>query len=141
MAHTFTVQIATPGRVVLEKEAVSLVAPAYDGYLGIKARHAPLAAELKTGALTVTYPDGRRDALAVAGGFLAVADNVATILADAAELASEIDVARAEAAEARARERLGKVHGSEAGREIDDERARAALLRAANRLTIARRRP
>lgn len=141
MANTFTVQIATPERVVLEKEVVSLVAPAYGGYLGIRARHAPLAAELRVGALTLTEPDGRQHVLAVSGGFLAVSGNVATVLADAAELAEEIDLARAQSAADRARERLAELHDPEARKRIDAERARAALVRAVNRLTVADRRP
>jgi F-type H+-transporting ATPase subunit epsilon len=141
MANTFTVQIATPEHVVLEREIVSLVAPAYDGYLGVKANHAPLAAELQIGELALTDPDGTQEVLAVSGGFLAVSGNVATILADAAEAAPEIDLGRAEAAEARARERLDQLRDPSARKQIDPERARAALLRAVNRLTIAHKRP
>ena len=141
MANTFTVQVATPERVVLEQEVVSLVAPAYDGYLGVKAHHAPLAAELKVGELLLDGPDGKHEVLAVSGGFLAVSGNVATVLADSAEPAEEIDPARAEAAEVRARDRLAKLREPGARQQIDEERARAALMRAANRLTVARKRP
>ena len=141
MANTFTVQIATPERVVLEREVVSLVAPAYDGYLGIKAHHAPLAAELKVGELSLTEPSARQDVLAVSGGFLAVSGNVATVLADAAELAEEIDLPRAESAAKRARERLAELHDPDARKRVDGERARTALLRAVNRLTVVRKRP
>jgi F-type H+-transporting ATPase subunit epsilon len=141
MANTFTIQIATPERVVLEREIVSLVAPAYDGYLGVKAHHAPLAAELRIGQLALTDPDGTQEVLAVSGGLLAVSDNVATILADAAEAAPEIDLDRAEAAEARARERLEELQDPSTRTQIDVERARTALLRAVNRITIARSRP
>jgi F-type H+-transporting ATPase subunit epsilon len=141
MANAFTVQIATPERVVLEREVVSLIAPAYDGYLGIKAHHAPLAAELQVGELTLTSPDGLGETLAVAGGFLAVSGNVATILADSAEAAGEIDLSRAEAAEQRAKERLARLRDPAARQEIDETRARAALVRASNRLTVARKQP
>ncbi|MBM3500940.1 MAG: ATP synthase F1 subunit epsilon [Armatimonadetes bacterium] len=141
MANAFTIQIATPERVVLEREVTSLVAPAFDGYLGIMAHHAPLAAELKAGELVLTDPDGKQEALAVAGGFLAVSGNVATVLADAAEAAGEIDLARAEAAEARARERLARLRRPGGRQEVDEERARTALVRATNRLTVGRKRP
>ncbi len=141
MPNAFTVQIATPERVVLEREVVSLIAPAFDGYLGVKAHHAPLAAELRVGELSLTDPDGKQESLAVSGGFLAVSGNVATILADAAEPAAEIDLARAEAAEARARERLSKLREPGTRRNVDEERARMALVRAANRLNVARKRP
>lgn len=140
MAKTFQIQITTPERVVYDREAISLIAPAYDGYLGVKANHAPLAAELKVGHLVVTRPNGQKDFLAVSGGLLVVSGNVVTILADAAELAEEIDLARAQAAEARARERLRRSRHSGEGEEVDEDRARAALLRAANRLAIAKKR-
>jgi len=139
MPDTFTLQIATPERVVLEEDVVSLVAPAYDGYLGVMARHAPLVAELRVGAMTATRPDGREELLAVSGGVLSVKDNVALVLADAAETAEAIDIERARAAEERARERLA-LPTSVAGREgIDVERAQMAIARAVNRIDVASR--
>ncbi|RKX17538.1 MAG: F0F1 ATP synthase subunit epsilon, partial [Candidatus Zixiibacteriota bacterium] len=72
----------------------------------------------------------------VSGGFLEVSSNVATILADAVERSSEIDVERAKAAEKRARERLAKRKNSE----IDETRAEAALKRAIWRQKMARKR-
>jgi F-type H+-transporting ATPase subunit epsilon len=127
MARTFKLQIATPERVVAEEEVVALVAPAFDGYLGVMARHAPMVAELDIGAMRVTRPDGRRELLAVSGGLLSVADNVALVLVEAAEAAAEIDVERAQAAAAR--------------EGVDVDRARAAIARAANRVRVASRRP
>jgi F-type H+-transporting ATPase subunit epsilon len=141
MANTFTLQVVTPERVVLEREIVSLVVPAYEGYLGVMARHAPLVAELQIGAITTTDPNGQRDVLAVTGGILSVSNNVATVLADRAELASEIDADRAEEAQNRARERLAAARDPEAEDSVDVDRARAALARAINRLRVARKRP
>ena len=140
MPRPFTLQVATPERVVIEEEITSLVAPAYDGYLGLMARHAPLVAELKTGALTVTHPSGRKDHLAVSGGILSIADNVATVLADSAELAAEIDVDRARAAEERARERLAQAKALANREGLDVERANTAVARAINRILVAGKR-
>jgi len=141
MPDTFTLQIATPERAVLKEDVVSLVAPAYDGYLGVMAHHAPMVAELRIGALTVTRPDGRRELLAVSGGVLSVRENLALVLADAAEAAEEIDIQRAQAAEERARERLA-LPTSVASREgIDVERAQMAIARAVNRISVAAKRP
>lgn len=141
MASTFTLQIVTPERVVLEREVVSVRVPAYDGYLGVMARHAPLVAELRVGAIGTTDPEGEEQVLAVTGGILAVSENVATVLADAAELASEINLQRAEGARERARQRIQAAHEPEARAEVDVDRARAALARAVNRLKVAGKRP
>jgi len=139
MTSTFALQIVTPERVVLEREVVSVVLPAHGGYLGVMARHAPLVAELKTGAITTTDPQGEKQVLAVTGGILSVSDNLATVLADAAELASEIDLDRAEEARTRARERLAAQAETKAS--VNADRARAALVRATNRLRVAGKRP
>jgi len=132
MARTFAVEVVTPERVVLSAEAVSLRAPGIEGYLGVLGGHAPLITELGIGELTVRHPEGRTTRAAVSGGFMEVHPDKTTILADAAELAEEIDIARAEAARRRAEERLRA-----GGPEVDVARAQAALARAINRLRVA----
>ncbi|MDH7482251.1 MAG: F0F1 ATP synthase subunit epsilon [Armatimonadota bacterium] len=130
---TFKLEIATPERVVLQVDAVSLVVPGIEGSLGILADHAPLVAELDIGEAVVRQQDGNVIRLAVSGGFIEVRKNIVRILADSAERAEEIDVARAEAAKRRAEERL-----KERARGIDYARAEAALKRALTRLKVAR---
>jgi F-type H+-transporting ATPase subunit epsilon len=87
---------------------------------------------LQAGELRVKK--GREElSLAISGGFLEVRPDRVVILADAAERAEEIDVARAEAAKRRAQERL-------AGRRapgIDEARAEVALHRSLARLKVA----
>ncbi|MCL6519695.1 MAG: F0F1 ATP synthase subunit epsilon [Armatimonadetes bacterium] len=130
---TFKLEIATPERVVLQVDAVSLVVPGIEGSLGILADHAPLVAELDIGEAVVHQQDGNVMRLAVSGGFIEVRKNIVRILADSAERAEEIDVARAEAAKRRAEERL-----KERARGVDYARAEAALKRALTRLKVAR---
>ncbi len=141
MPTSFMLQIVTPERVLLEREVRSIVVPAYDGYLGVMANHAPLVAELKIGAIAATDPEGQKQLLAVTGGILAVSENVATVLADAAELASEINLGRAEGARERAVERIRAARESGATSAVNVDRARAALARATNRLKVAGKRP
>jgi F-type H+-transporting ATPase subunit epsilon len=129
---TFKVEIVTPERTVLSQEAVSLVVPAVEGELGIMADHAPLLAELTIGRIWFREPNGNIVRLATSGGFVEVRQNVVRILADTAERAEEIDVARAEEARKRAEARL---RSKEAG--IDLARAEAALKRALVRLKVA----
>ena len=134
MATRFQLEVVTPDRTVFSGEVVSLVAPAAAGYLGVLANHAPLLTGLGLGEARATDAEGRDVHFAVSGGFLQVADNHAIMLADAAERADEIDIARAEAARRRAQELRAERSRSDATFAV----AEAALARAVNRLRIAR---
>jgi F-type H+-transporting ATPase subunit epsilon len=134
MAHPFEIEVVAADHKVYSGQAVSLVVPSVDGYLGILSGHAPLVAALTVGELTITLPDGTPVEIALGGGFIRVDHDRVTILADTAELAKEIDLDRAQRALARAEAR---VH--EPSTDIDVDRARMALLRAINRLRVAQR--
>jgi F-type H+-transporting ATPase subunit epsilon len=129
----FRLTVLTEERAVIDETIRSLIAPGTEGYLGVWRNHAPLVTGLMPGRLTVIRADAPKD-YAVAGGFLEIRNNVATLLADALEAIEDIDVARAEAAAGRARERL-KTRGAD----VDVERAEAALQRALNRMRLVRR--
>src|SRR5262245_6808070 len=138
---TFTFRLVTPQRLVLETAVVSLQAPGSEGYLGVLAHHAPLITSLRPGRLEVRDPSGKRTSFAVSGGFLEVSGNRATVLADSAESAGEIGVARARSSMERAEGRLkgdgGSAAGPSGGAAIDRDRAQRALERAKNRLAMA----
>src|SRR5512144_1320695 len=110
MATPFHVQILTPEREAYAGDAVHLYARGSLGYLGVLAHHAPLLTSLEPGVMSVRRPDGHEEHFVVTGGFLEVSNNRATVLADAAEHASEIDAAAAEHALAEAHERLARPH-------------------------------
>jgi F-type H+-transporting ATPase subunit epsilon len=154
MADTpFAFRLVTPQRLVLEAEIVSLQAPGSEGYLGVLAHHAPLITALRPGRLDIRDAKGTVTSFAVSGGFLEVSGNRATVLADTAERAGEIDVERARASLRRAEDRLRQgagggspsLGGPGAGGEgavatetvVDHDRAMRALERAKNRLAIA----
>lgn len=101
--------------------------------MGILPHHAPLLTTLKPGELRIKK-SGEEILLAVTGGFMEVLPDRVTILADAAERAEEIDLARAEAARQRAQERVAG-HATE----IDRTRAMAAMARATARLRVAQK--
>ena len=82
----FTFRLVTPQRIVFEGSVVSIQVPGSEGYLGVLAHHAPLITTLKPGKLEMRDPSGRVTAYAVTGGFLEVSDNVASVLADSADL-------------------------------------------------------
>ena len=132
--RTLTVDIVTPDRVVLSDEATALVAPGVEGSYGVLFNHAPLLSALAAGELRYRRNNSEEIRLAVSGGFLQVFDNQITVLADAAELAKEIDVDRARAARDRARQQLSIAENAPAA---EREVAQAALDRALNRIRVA----
>ena len=130
-------EIITAERVVYCDEVDMVIAPGVEGALGILPHHAPLMTTLTVGELRVKK-EGEEDlSLAISGGFMEVLSNQVTVLADSAERADEIDVARAEAARRRAEERLKQRREED----IDLARAQAALRRSLIRLKVARRKP
>jgi F-type H+-transporting ATPase subunit epsilon len=129
----FRLTVFTQEKAVLDQQALSIVAPGSEGYLGVLRDHAPLVTRLVPGKLTVKDLNGDEAVYVVSGGFLEVSRNTVTILADALERPEEIDATRAEAAARRARERLEK-----RSTDLDVDRAEAALRRALNRLKVRR---
>ena len=133
MANTYPVRIVTPDRVVFEGRARSLIAPGREGSFGVLFEHAPMVAELKIGEMTLTEESGGTKFFALSGGFLEVSNlGEVTVLADSAEAADDIDLARAQAAQQRASERLARMDS-----DLDNARAQAALRRALNRVRVA----
>jgi len=130
-----TVDIVTAERLVLSEEGVDeVVAPGIEGELTVLPMHAPLLTMIKPGVMRIKRGNDETD-MAITGGFLEVRDDRVTILADAAERAEEIDVARAEEARRRAEQQLER-------RETDVDLARvsAELQKALVRLKVAERR-
>lgn len=130
---TLKLEVVTPEREVLATEITSLIVPAIQGYLGILPNHAPMISGLEPGVVKYKVA-GEYKKMAICGGFLEVSANKVSILANAAELAGEIDVLRAQKARERAEKRLqSKADG------VDILRAELALKRAIARLrTVGR---
>jgi F-type H+-transporting ATPase subunit epsilon len=131
---TTRLEIVTAERVVFSEDVDVVIAPGIEGQLGLLPHHAPLMTTLEPGELLVRK-GGEEFSLAITGGFVEVRPDRIIILADAAERAEEIDVARAEEAKRRAEERL-----KERVPEVDLLRAEAALRRSLARLDVVARR-
>ncbi|MBZ5644187.1 MAG: F0F1 ATP synthase subunit epsilon [Acidobacteriia bacterium] len=132
MADTFTLEVVTPARQVVREAVNEAQIPVRGGYIGVLPGHTPLLAEMGTGELT--YRVGNRELSCTAiGGFVEVLADRVIVLADAAELASEIDVPRARAALERAQKRFANPSDPN----VDWNRAQAALERAQVRLQVA----
>lgn len=85
------VRVVSPSRVGYEGEAVSVVAPAHDGKLGILRGHAPMTVLLGEGELTVREPAGAVRRFRVARGFLQVVDDRVSVLAEDVQSLDEGD--------------------------------------------------
>jgi F-type H+-transporting ATPase subunit epsilon len=98
------VELVSVEREVWSGEATQVIARTTEGEIGILPGHAPLLGQLAEGGVVTIYQDeGTQLLAAVHGGFLSVTDEGVTVLAEVAELAPDIDTARAQAALERAR--------------------------------------
>jgi F-type H+-transporting ATPase subunit epsilon len=123
--------IVTPDRGIVSEAVDELILPGSEGYLGVRPGHAPLLTTLKVGS--IEYRKGREVRyLAVSWGFVEVLPDKVAILAETAERAEEIDVARAGRARERAEGRLRKPEP-----DTDFLRAQVALQKALIRLQVA----
>jgi F-type H+-transporting ATPase subunit epsilon len=126
-------QIVSADRSLVNERVDEVEIPGADGYFGVLPGHTPLLALLGTGELW--YRQGsEKHYLLLAFGFAEVGPDQVTILAQTAEKAEEIDVARAEAAKRRAEERLARPTV-----DMDAERARIALMKSLIRLQVSTR--
>ena len=126
-------QIVSPDRSLVTEQVDEVEIPGADGYLGVLPGHTPLLTTLNVGELW--YRQGQeKHYLSIAFGFAEVQPDRVTILAQIAEKADEIDVARAEAAKQRAEARVASP-----AVEMDAERARVSLMKSLIRLQVATR--
>jgi len=116
----FRLSIVTPDKIFYDGEVRSLVVPGADGYLGVLTSHAPLITSLIAGKIEFSDAAGTDRVMAVSEGFFEVSNNVATILADLIENATEIDINAARAALKEERQRLS-------AQDLDDDDERTAI--------------
>ena len=131
----FKLEIVTPRKVVYAGDASSFTAPGVVGGFQVLFNHAPLLSELSVGEVKFRDSSDKLSRYSTSGGVVQVFSNRVLLLADTAERADEIDVARAEKARTRAEQRL-----QERSADLDVARATLALARAINRLRIAQSR-
>ena len=134
MADTIHLDIVTPERVLFSDPVEMVTAPGTVGEFGVLPGHAAFATTLEAGEVSIKK-ENQIQFGAISGGFVEIGGDKITILADAAELADEIDVERAQAAKARAEETLKDIT-TEDGQYQENA---AALKRADNRIKVAAR--
>jgi len=125
-------ELVTPEKMVVSQEVDTMAAPGTLGEFGVLQGHVPFLTGIQPGELRYRV-SGETSRFVVTSGFTEVFNNRVSVLVDAAESATEIDVERARQAEMRARKRL-----EERKREdVDHLRAEGALTRAVARLKVA----
>ncbi len=130
---TLHLDIVTQEKRLFSGDVDMVVAPGSEGELGILPHHAPLITTLREGALRVKLGGGE-ELFSIGGGFMEVQPDHVIVLADVAEKAEEIDIARAEDAKRRAEQML-----KERPAGVDLDAALASLRRAQFRIAVAQK--
>ena len=128
--NLFDLEIIMPERVFYQGKVSMVEFNTTEGEIGIYKRHIPTTVIIEPGILTITEPDGIKNA-ALHSGFAEILPDKVTILAELVEWPDEIDLDRAERAKERAEERLARKNNSN----IDADRANIALKKAICRLS------
>ena len=128
---TLKLEVVTPDKTVVSADIESAVCPGVVGEFGVLPHHVSLLSALSIGDLRYKA-DGQEYHVFISGGFADVNNDVLSVLAESAELAADIDQARAQEAKARAEKRLAAQD-----EKVDVLRAQAALSRSLKRLQIA----
>lgn len=136
MAADLHLRIVTPDRTIVDRKVASVSFRGVDGGYGILPHHAPMmTAVAQSGTAEIVELDGTEQQLFVSDGFAQMQHNVLTLVCEAGEFASEIDLERVRAAEALAREKMAGLD------RLSEEflKAEASLRKALAREALARR--
>ena len=128
-------EIVTPERLAYSDEVDSVVLPGSEGEMGVLPHHAPLVSTLGVGELRIRK-GGTEESFAIVGGFVQVRPDKVVVMAETADMASEIDLEKAQAARQEAERALESGYHEGA----DLSAARAALQQALLRIRVAERR-
>ncbi|HEX8024842.1 MAG TPA: F0F1 ATP synthase subunit epsilon [Candidatus Limnocylindrales bacterium] len=128
-------EIVTPERLAFSDQVDSVQLPGIEGELGVLPHHAPLVSILGVGELLIRK-GGQEESFAIVGGFLQVRPDKVVVMAEDADMASEIDLEKAHEARREAEKALETGYHEGA----DLSLARASLQQALLRIRVAERR-
>jgi F-type H+-transporting ATPase subunit epsilon len=132
---TIQLEIVTPERLAYSDTVDAVVLPGSEGELGVLPHHAPLVSTLGIGELRIRK-GGAEESFAIVGGFLQVRPDKVVVMAETADMASEIDLEKAQEARREAERALES--GFKEGADLSA--ARAQLQQALLRIRVAERR-
>lgn len=125
-------EIITPSKFAFKGEVVSVTIPGTLGSFQILYNHAPIISSFEIGVIKLVKVDHSVSYCATSGGTVEVVNNKIEILADSVEFLENIDLDRAKNARERAKNRLEEINRNE----VNVIRAEAALARAMNRINL-----
>ncbi|HQR25819.1 MAG TPA: F0F1 ATP synthase subunit epsilon [Nocardioides sp.] len=123
------VEVVSADALIWSGQATMVIARTTEGDVGILPEHSPLLSILVDGVVDVRTAEGESWVAAVSTGFLSVANNRVSVLAEVAEASHDIDLEKARADLERAR----------TSGEYNDEEAEEAVRRAEARIRAAER--
>ena len=124
----FKLKIVTPDGMIFDGNAEELIVRTVGGDVAILARHMDYVAPLGMGRAIVVH-DGQRRSAACIGGMLSVAKGEVTLVPTTFEWADQIDMARVEAAQKKAEERLQNQNATSTDIRLAEAKLRRALVR------------
>ena len=98
-------EIITPTKVVLKEEVDEITLPTLNGEISILPNHVNLFTKITPGEMVIRR-NNKQDLFAITGGFLEVSSNHVSILADHAIHSADIEIAKAQEAQERARQAM-----------------------------------
>ena len=128
-------EIVTPERQAYADDVDAVVCPGIEGELGVLPHHAPLLSTLGIGELRIRKGE-QQEFFAIAGGFLQVRPDKVVVMAELADVSSEINLEAAEEARREAERAIQEGFEEPA----DLARARASMQRALLHIRVAERR-
>ncbi|OAB37645.1 F0F1 ATP synthase subunit epsilon [Paenibacillus macquariensis subsp. defensor] len=131
--NTFLLEIVTPDHAAYSNEVNGVSVRGIEGELGILPGHIPFITPLQVAPVRIKIGN-EYTSIAVSGGFVEVRKDKVVILAESAELETDIDFERAIAAKERAERRIVAVKSNQA--DIDFKRAELSLKKAMNRIEV-----
>ena len=134
---TFNFEIISPEKLVFKEEVEEVIVPTVSGQITILPNHASLISKVSSGEI-IAKKGNKEYYLAISGGFLEVANNNVSILADYAVRSEDIEVAKVLEAQKRA-DKIMKESGEKVSKK-DFALAQAEFLRSILELKVASRR-
>lgn len=133
MAKLFNIDIVTPEKKVFEGKIRSLEAAGIDGEFGVLADHAPFATVLAPGVVELIHEDGKKQLLAVSGGYVEVTASKTILLVETAETEEELDIDTLR----RRKEEKEKMLKARDKKDVDYDAIQIALIKEMSRLKAA----
>jgi F-type H+-transporting ATPase subunit epsilon len=133
MAKLMSIDIVTPEKKIFEGKIRSMEAPGIDGEFGVLPEHAPFATVLAPGVVELVSEDGKKELMAVSGGYVEVTREKIILLVETAERPEEVDVETLK----RRKEEKEKMLKAKDKNDVDYDSIQIALIKEISRLKAA----